>query len=1260
MTRIASSTRTGQGGAQRPVVAAFGKHPAWDDHTDYLGRASPAIATVLEWLYEVGVRGCIESDLWGKVGEPVEFAHAFVWRVPVKGVLATGSELVAGRLWASKDGRGRDKYPMVVCAAGAAGGLPHTLATLNRARMSMAASGAAQQDVLAALGDAETALADGHERAAADGLDPASAVQGLSELRRAGLLGTGDEGLYRIMWEMQRELGGFAPGAGRATAKLASEGTGHHLRVPAPVAGPEADATTGQAAALRTWMGVMLAQLAPGVPVLVIAPSGGRWADVVVGRPTPELLACLRLGPTDLPLASEIPYEFSDEFRRSCDDKLAAWARAAPSAASATDVGADLRSDDTDADASRAGGGSAGRRGRPNVVIEDTAPLSASLPVRAARRVHPGVLIGIGIAAVVIVVVIALLIAGGGGGPSDARGAAPPPRPPGAGRSAPAQVQPAEPSTATTSTPSAAEPLPLRTPATPPAPPIAVGATGLATIDAPSPPSSPSHSATGTADRWATEAARAAWATATARAATAPDPAAARKRVDQLAVLLTRLEREIPGSEALDAPGARDIAAFVAPVARRIDADRSAAVHRALQESGGLDPDSKAYASKLEAAAAEQGASIARARELLSAVDGFARALAAGGAWTIEPSGTGDSPSARWAALVATPGAAEHSTTIAPLRARADRLKGLALATDRTTLLEAITSVGDGSLTEASTAWAVLRLQGPSATAAQLGELKAAIAAAEAVRPLAETPGFDTTRRAMRAAFRSDWAALVRAARDGPAIAALADVAASESDAGPMLAALDQRDAWNIRLALLHAQLSRGAGSTTAERSADDAETRRVLRRFIDERSADATALGSPAQLLLARLAETLPEDQRAPFAPERDGPAASGGWRFEGVGPGGTVERGPLVYVFSPPGGRAPRRLEFWPVEVDGRRTWLADREVSVGLFAEVVQAAGASAKLEGLMPLDVLDGHVQEWAGPRAWGVRLQTGRGSADWATLAPNPARGREAGRGWLHVPEAATALRLYPEPDKVPVPTDESPMQMLSPEAAVMAARLMGCRLPTAAEFAAAVATASAPAADSSVLPPNLRDATFERTWQHMRSTLRQIDFADPLTTAFRGASPATGDWQDAAPPTPQPPDDGVVWFDDVASPRGRPFKNIVGNVAEFVLPADAQLALDPRTPARRPEWARSGTLAVAGGSALSPAGRTRLFADPAKAVAVASPSAETALLAFGDVGFRLAFSPRDEGDSRPVRVRAAAVIAQAGYLLPPAPAPGPR
>jgi hypothetical protein len=165
------------------------------------------------------------------------------------------------------------------------------------------------------------------------------------------------------------------------------------------------------------------------------------------------------------------------------------------------------------------------------------------------------------------------------------------------------------------------------------------------------------------------------------------------------------------------------------------------------------------------------------------------------------------------------------------------------------------------------------------------------------------------------------------------------------------------------------------------------------------------------------------------------------------------------------------------------------------------------------------------------------------------------------------------------------------MQYVSAKAAMLAAAVAGCRLPTAAEWQAANAGAE------KHVGVNLRDQTWSLELDHMSKR----PFAGRCRPDAGMFVPAGEKPSDEISPRGDGRElnDGVLWFHEVPATPAPVFVDLIGNVAEFVTAGD-------------------GKIHVIGGSALSP---------PARKLDQPYPlAADQLTAAFSDVGFRLAFS----------------------------------
>ncbi|MCD6303459.1 MAG: SUMF1/EgtB/PvdO family nonheme iron enzyme, partial [Planctomycetes bacterium] len=323
-----------------------------------------------------------------------------------------------------------------------------------------------------------------------------------------------------------------------------------------------------------------------------------------------------------------------------------------------------------------------------------------------------------------------------------------------------------------------------------------------------------------------------------------------------------------------------------------------------------------------------------------------------------------------------------------------------------------------------------------------------------------------------------------------------------------------------------------------------------------------------------------------------------------------------------------------------DGNACFLSTTEVSAGLFVGVLRQHKASWPDMGrLLPNDDDTYGIRTWLHPA--------------------NELASLKLSRQWLINVPAALAGKLYPAGAKPAPPTGRSPVQQVSLAAAIYFARLLGCRLPTSAEWRAALEMERARNAGGETVY-NLRDATWKKQKDHAAELERSGDLLDP-----EQYYPDAGIfWPKDIPPdrrkttgdavvSSKVPEDGSLWPVPVDAGGGRVFHHLIGNVAEFVFDDAAALAGLKKPTARsvtallEKEGSAGG---VIGGSAMSAPGaagapaarRPGKLTEPARAEG------------FSDVGFRLAFA----AGRRPLRQELLKMLdglANRGYLAPAGP-----
>ena len=299
--------REASGPPDRVLVAAFGKHPGWDDHMEDIGLETPALVAVKRILYVEGIGKNIDNGKWAELEarqSAIEFGHTFVW--------CRDGDMLAGRLWPSRDGRGRTNYPMVVCAHSRQvplrwvydGVLPPLASLEAKCRNSSTAD-----EVRAGLWACRGALQTLRDAVAGPEREPREEADPIAQLLQHPGLSLDREGLIRILYHIDREMSvGFASRTGRDGSEHAA-----HARVPA------AGGLATEAAIL--WTRLLLREYGPHTSVLVILPQQRAWLDIIIGEPSPAQLVCLRASREALPLTNTVPYKISNEFAERIEQK---------------------------------------------------------------------------------------------------------------------------------------------------------------------------------------------------------------------------------------------------------------------------------------------------------------------------------------------------------------------------------------------------------------------------------------------------------------------------------------------------------------------------------------------------------------------------------------------------------------------------------------------------------------------------------------------------------------------------------------------------------------------------------------------------------------------------------------------------------------------------------------------------------------------------------------------------------------------------
>ncbi|MEM9066109.1 MAG: hypothetical protein AAGB51_11535 [Planctomycetota bacterium] len=394
------------------------------------------------------------------------------------------------------------------------------------------------------------------------------------------------------------------------------------------------------------------------------------------------------------------------------------------------------------------------------------------------------------------------------------------------------------------------------------------------------------------------------------------------------------------------------------------------------------------------------------------------------------------------------------------------------------------------------------------------------------------------------------------------------------------------------------------AFSEAFKASLDDDIARQQTEAFL-------AALDAGADTDLARALRELldPERDIGPGAnPARLGPGTAG-WALTEAATDNTR----VVYGFP---ARAPVvSMAFSVVFPEGQDpVYLAEQELSVGTLGTVASDRRAWNELGGFDTwLELAEqrsggGGSAAWTGPRSWRWAGSQFARNVSW--VFRHPTMSQDA-NGLIPLIAPGT------DPAQNPPPRVEHPVQWISPAAAQAFVSLIGCDIPTALTWEAARRAELATGAEG---VPNLRD----RAWEQQR------DYTISRRGEGRQAEwPDGGVFDDTDAPTRASASaldsvDGVVWFTRASEGPGVVFKNLVGNVAEFVVMDD-------------------GSTGVIGSSALSPWGPED--AGIARPVDGASPSG------WSDVGLRPAFDATGVRFQRPLAAEVASLLDPPPYVL---------
>jgi hypothetical protein len=265
-------------------VAGFGKHPAWDDHIDDIGLDTETLVLTKKLLYSQGIATQLASGAWDqleKSGNAIEFNHRFCW--------SRENQSVAGAIWASSDGKGRTRFPMIICVQVDVEGwraIDQLLRPIDQ--MGIQSKSAKTPSEFRELIPRLEVEIFGLVRSPS-GTNPASEM---TESQQITILPE----LTTLAAALKTRLPRRAHEAVRPN--------GAHFRLASLLPGPGKN--------LSFWSAYLAALGLPSSPpYLAIATGGKPWVDLIVGEPADADFFCLRANQTALP-ATWLQVEESD------------------------------------------------------------------------------------------------------------------------------------------------------------------------------------------------------------------------------------------------------------------------------------------------------------------------------------------------------------------------------------------------------------------------------------------------------------------------------------------------------------------------------------------------------------------------------------------------------------------------------------------------------------------------------------------------------------------------------------------------------------------------------------------------------------------------------------------------------------------------------------------------------------------------------------------------------------------------------------
>lgn len=279
------------------TLAAFGKHPAQNEHISSLGGQTARIGELYRVLYVAGIPALLRR--WDSLVESQRcpFDH---WLV-----LAYPKAVLVARLVASSDRSGRADHPFVAVAdvegaslsAICGGFLEPFDAFVKRCHSFPSIS-----VLRAALTNEQGALSV-HAKANEKSAGPSIPLTSRSRFFDETNFGENGVDFGRIVYTVENRWAPYAPARGGRLPRM--EGNGVALRFPA-VSG-------AVASNVLLWEEFALSRVHEDVPRMYVVPAAGSWLDLVIGPADVAHFYGLGVNRLGMPVETDVPYPITTD-----------------------------------------------------------------------------------------------------------------------------------------------------------------------------------------------------------------------------------------------------------------------------------------------------------------------------------------------------------------------------------------------------------------------------------------------------------------------------------------------------------------------------------------------------------------------------------------------------------------------------------------------------------------------------------------------------------------------------------------------------------------------------------------------------------------------------------------------------------------------------------------------------------------------------------------------------------------------------------